>query len=114
MEKRTINRKKHLQIEYEAYLSDMEKLPRNQVTSRGYPFWDTHEASKLLEEDEESGKAKMMKPMELWKSRKEYQNFPLILFRKHIHSGSGISGIRNLLKEWQVNKVSRDFSKLTF
>lgn len=132
MEKRTSSRKKYLQIENEAYYSDMKKLPRNEVTSRGYPFWDTHEASKLLAEDEESGKAKRLKPMELWKSRKEYQDFPPTVFRKHIYqlrskqlaapfwqhkrnknAKEKYEETENLLKEWQVIKMCRDFSEMT-
>jgi hypothetical protein len=63
----------------------MRQLPASNTTSRGCPFWDTHESSKLLEEDEESGRAKELKLIELWKSRLEYQDFPLDVFRKHIY-----------------------------
>ena len=44
------------------------------------PFWDTHKASELLEVDEESGRAKELKPKALWESRKENQDFPLCVF----------------------------------
>ena len=39
----------------------------------------------LLEEDETSGVAREIKPQQLWKSRVEYQDFPLAVFRKHIY-----------------------------
>ena len=85
MVKLTGKRKKLLSDEYRSYLADMKKVPRHNTTARGYPFWDTHKASKLLEEDEESGQAKTLMPKDLWKSRKEYQDFPLDVFRKHIY-----------------------------
>lgn len=85
MLKRTNTRKRLLLDENKAYHDDMLKCPRRQETIRGYPFWDTHKASELLEEDEESGKAKELTPKELWATRKEYQDFPLSVFRKHIY-----------------------------
>jgi hypothetical protein len=32
-----------------------------------------------------TGKANSMKPKELWKTRKEYKEFPLYVFRNHVH-----------------------------
>jgi hypothetical protein len=128
MANRTEARKKQIKDEYQAYLSDMRKLPASDKTSRGYPFWDTHKASELLEEDEESGKAKELKPKELWKSRLEYQDFPLHVFRKHIYqlrykrlatpfwqykrnknARTKYEETENLLKEWQYNMLPREF-----
>lgn len=82
---RTDQRKQSIRDEYKAYQDDMMKLPRCNTTTRGYPFWDTHKASESLQEDKESGRAKELKPMALWKSRTEYQNFPIDVFRKHIY-----------------------------
>ena len=82
---RTDKRKQSIRDEYKAYQDDMLKLPRCNKTTRGYPFWETHKASELLEKDEESGRAEELKPMALWKSRKEYQDFPIDVFRKHIY-----------------------------
>lgn len=88
---------------------DRKLKPRANVTSRGYPFWHTHKAKKLLAEDVKSGKykalpslnllhfklnfnisiytgkANKMKPKELWNTKKEYKDFPLDVFRDHIH-----------------------------
>ena len=85
MADRTTKRKQLIQIEHDAFIADMRALPPNRITSKGYPFWDTHPAFELLEEDEKSGRTETMTPLELWKSRKEYQEFPLIVFRKHIY-----------------------------
>ena len=128
MANRTSARKKQIHDEHQAYLSDMRQLPVSDKTSRGYPFWDTHEASKLLEKDEESGKAKELKPKELWKSRLEYQDFPLDVFRKHIYqlrykklatpfwqykrnknARKNYEETESMLKEWQYNMLPRHF-----
>ena len=85
MSERTMKRRQLIQQEHESFMADMLAFPPNSVTSRGYPFWDTHPACKLLEEDEISGRAATMKPQVLWKSRREYQAFPLSVFRKHIY-----------------------------
>jgi hypothetical protein len=130
MAHRTTARKKQLRDEYQAYLSDMEQLPMRDATARGYPFWNTHEASKLLEKDEMSGKATELKPKQLWKSRLEYQDFPLRVFRKHIYqlrskrlaapfwqykrnknAQKNYEETENMLKEWQYNTLLKDFNE---
>lgn len=85
MSERTMKRKQLIQREHESFMADMVAFPPKSLTSRGYPFWDTHAACKLLEEDEISGRTATMKPQRLWKSRSEYQEFPLRVFRKHIY-----------------------------
>lgn len=85
MKKLTNKRKELIEKEEAAYEMDMLTLPHADLTSRGIPFWNRHDASKLLKEDEANGTAKSMKPKQLWQSRKEYQDFPLSVFRKHIY-----------------------------
>ena len=85
MKKLTDKKKMLIRYEEAAYHEDMLTLPHATTTSQGYPFWNKHRASKLLEEDETSGVAREMKPQQLWKSRVEYQDFPLAVFRKHIY-----------------------------
>lgn len=95
-------------IEVEDVERDMKLVKRHKLTVRGYPFWNTHRANKLLCEDVKSGKllllngnhdqhnntnfhiaflgkANEMKPKDLWKSRNEYKEFPLDVFRGHVH-----------------------------
>ncbi len=129
MEKRTNKRKQQLLAEKQAYESDMKKLPRSRTTSRGYPFWHTHKASELLDEDEECGKAKRLTPKELWKSREEYQAFPLSVFRGHIYqlrtkrlaapywqykrntnARKEYEETEKNLKDWQVNTMTGGFN----
>ena len=81
----TSKRKERIRNEEAAFNRDMLKLPPKNTTARGYPFWNNHPASDLLKEDETNGTAKQMKPEDLWKSRLEYQDFPLLVFRKHIY-----------------------------
>jgi hypothetical protein len=59
--------------------------PRPELTSGGYPFWDTSEAKELLTSDIENGVDKTMTSRELWHSREAYKQFPRDIFIKHIH-----------------------------
>jgi hypothetical protein len=59
--------------------------PRQHLTSRGYPYWDTPEASKLLREDIDDEKHIAMDLNEFWNSREAYKLFPKDVFRKHIY-----------------------------
>lgn len=81
----TSKRRKLIDEEEEAFQRDMLLLPRMSETSRGLPFWNKHPASSLLAADVRDGTSNRMKPQKLWKSRKEYQDFPLCVFRKHIY-----------------------------
>ena len=85
MKKLTDKKRMLISKEEAAYHEDMLTIPPATITSRGYPFWNKHPASELLKEDETSGAASEMKPLQLWKSRVEYQDFPLAVFRKHIY-----------------------------
>ena len=81
----TSKRKDRISKEEAAFNRDMLKIPPKNASIKGYPFWNNHPASYLLKEDEMNGTAKQMKPEELWKSRSEYQDFPLLVFCKHIY-----------------------------
>ena len=45
--------------------SELIAYPRGEATVHGYPFWDTHDASALLEADINDGSAAGMQPNEL-------------------------------------------------
>lgn len=85
MVKLTDKRRKQLDRDVEIFKNHMILFPRGSKTSRGKHFWDTHPSNSLLEDDTKSGKAKELKPKALWESRKEYQEFDLDDFRKHIY-----------------------------
>ena len=74
--------------EEESFKRDMLKITRRGVTSRGIPFWHTHAAAELLKQhvvEEMDNTRNKAKPLQLWRSRPEYQEFPLRIFRKHIY-----------------------------
>lgn len=81
----TDKRKLELKADKEIYECHRGRNPRNEFTSRGQPFWDTHKANDLLAKDVRSGKAKNITPLMLYSSRPEYQEFDLDVFRKHIY-----------------------------
>ncbi len=66
-----------------AFKKEKEMFPRNSTTKGGNPFWDMHEAQRLLAEDVKAGKTLQMKPSALQETRSEYQAFPLSIFRGH-------------------------------
>jgi hypothetical protein len=64
--------------------SELIAFPRAEMTIRGYPFWDTHDARDLLEKDVKDGKANRLAPSELRKTREEYKEFPPLVFCRHV------------------------------
>ena len=93
------------------YLEDMQHHPEKIITCRGTPFWNKHAARKMLIKDVQDGFGRSMGPKELWKLRKEYQDFPYDFFRKRVYE------VRN--KElagpyWQTkrNKNGRELHRL--
>lgn len=74
-----------LDAEEDRFRQYCERFPAKELTIRGEPFWHKHPAKDLLAEDVESGLAYELKPELLRATRKEYQDFSLYSFRKHIH-----------------------------
>lgn len=66
-----------------AFESESDFFPRNPTTKAGNPFWDRHEAQRLMAEDVKAGRTLQMKPSVLRESRSEYQEFPLAILRNH-------------------------------
>lgn len=69
----------------EALENDRKIYPLKTITVRGYPRWGGSRAKKLLKRDIDKGHYPRLKPSELHKRRPEYLEFPLDVFRKHIH-----------------------------
>ena len=67
-----------------AYESDRSKFPVQIIGCRGYKRWDISDAKPALRLDVQNGNHTRCKPKELQKTREEYQDFPLKVFRKHI------------------------------
>ena len=68
-----------------ALAHDLQVRPRAANNPRGYPRWERSEAERLLKIDIDESKHLTMKPKELHQKRKEYQEFPLEVFRDHIY-----------------------------
>jgi hypothetical protein len=73
-------------IDGEAIEHDRKLHPRGEKTAAGYPFWDTSAAKTLLETELSCITTNKMKPIDLWMSRPEYQEFPLKVFRCHVNN----------------------------
>jgi hypothetical protein len=63
----------------------LEKFPYAETTYWGYPSWRSHQAKHFLRFDMDEDKHNTHSPYDLWKSRIEYQEFPLHVFRQRIH-----------------------------
>ena len=80
------------------------------MTARGYPQWAHSKAKDLLCEDIDNGKHTTFKKIQkksgaevpcqqkFWRSRSEYLEFPLEVFRKHIHQELKTRKYINLLE----------------
>lgn len=64
---------------------EKEMFPRNALTARGYPFWDTHPCRTLLETDLKQGRIDNMTPFQVWNSNDQYKAFPLKVFRNNLN-----------------------------
>lgn len=64
---------------------ELRNFPQSLQGCRGYPRWDKHPARSLLRKDIEDGKYELGKAKQFHRSRREYLDFPLPVFRDHIH-----------------------------
>jgi len=131
MKKLTSKRRNMICEEEASYHRDMLKLPKETQTTRGYPFWNDHLASELLSKDEMTGVAKELKPIKLWQLRKEYQDFPLVVFRKHIYQERNkqlaapfwqhrrnknakkqFEEAQEMMREWHQDKFDRNMDEM--
>ena len=55
------------------------------ANARGYPIFQGSEAERLLQLDMDLDKHNEFEPKELYGQREEYQEWPLTVFRNHIH-----------------------------
>ena len=129
----TDKHRKQSNDEVKAFERQCLLFPRKSVTSKGKQFWGDHPAKKRLTEDTLSGKAKTLKPKELWKCHADYQAFSLEDFRKHIYQEKykQLAGpywqkkrnkigqkehekiVRKLYQEWHDTKFDEDLDEIT-
>jgi hypothetical protein len=85
MRKQMISCKLQASLDNDALLHDEKILRREKPSRNGERRWEGSEAEKLLRADMDTNQHKIMRPKELYSSRKEYhENFALVVFRKHI------------------------------
>lgn len=68
-----------------AVTNDKMLYPRPQLTSRGYPYWDTSDASRYLKWDIDNDVHNSMKMCDFYRSRPSYLLFPEKVFRNHVY-----------------------------
>ena len=76
--------KQNTQID-ESRLAHDRALMKREMTQRGYAFWPESEAKQLLIQDLKDGIHNILKPKELHQTRPQFLQFPLSVFRDHIH-----------------------------
>ena len=77
--------KRVVEIDDLAARMHLMSFPTPHMNARGYPNWKGHPAKELLEVDVAKKLQDKMKPVELQKTRNEYKEFPLHVFRKHLY-----------------------------
>lgn len=85
MQKRHLEQRGHSEVEYAALLQHRQHFPTPAVNHRGEPQWHGSDAERLLKADVTLKTHEMMAPQQLYRTRIEYQVYPLEVFRKHIH-----------------------------
>ena len=69
-----------------AHTNTLNQRPlRDEIHPPLYPKWQNSVARALLVGDIKSGFSKEMKPAVLWRTRAEYLEFPLTVFRNHVY-----------------------------
>jgi hypothetical protein len=72
-------------VDAAALAHDRAICPAPTHNYRGEPRWEGSEAERLLKEDFANAIQKTMKPSDFHKTRAEYQQYPLAVFRGHIY-----------------------------
>ncbi len=101
MQKMVTTKMQRASTEEDFLKADLLNEPEKFITCRGTPFWSKHDAKKLLSKDIDNGIGKLMPPRDLWKKRKEYQEFPLDFFRKRIYE---VRSKKLAAPYWQVKR----------
>ena len=80
-------RSRNNRAEFDAAAVAHDRLihPKPALNYRGEPRWEGSRAESLLKQDIDDKKHEMMAPAVLRDSRNEYKDYPLRVFRGHIH-----------------------------
>ena len=64
---------------------DRESHPKPAKNHRGEPRWEGSQAERLLKRDIDNRQHETLTPKALHNTQKEYKDYPLLVFRKHIY-----------------------------
>jgi hypothetical protein len=64
---------------------DHKIYPKKPANHRSEPRWEGLNAKQYLKHDVDRGKHEIMKLKALYNTQIEYQDYPLVVFQKHIH-----------------------------
>jgi hypothetical protein len=100
-----LTKRNAVKFDQEAFEKEQAAFPRNQLTKRGNPFWDTSDAKRILlvelKDDNIGPIISNMKPKEVHERHPEYKLFDLDVFRNHLyHEKSNLK--QNVF--WQVKR----------
>ncbi|KAL7554864.1 hypothetical protein ACHAWF_019046 [Thalassiosira exigua] len=78
--------REQVQFDNNVVAKHKQLFPRDNLTTRGYPHWNGHQAKEDLEDDVRDGTADKMPPRKLWATRNTYQEFPKAVFCKRVQA----------------------------
>jgi len=90
---------------------DRELHPAATHNPGGYPRWNGSDAAAFLAEDFANGLTSTMHPRELRETREEYKQFPLNVFRSHIHQLKRQTVGRTYWKAWYAERKGKKKKK---
>jgi hypothetical protein len=102
IQKQHVEKSRRAEDSSAALAHDRLLLPAPAHNHRGEPRWQGSEAERFLKLDVAENRHQLMKPRQLYDSRVVYHsNYPLEVFRKHIHQEIRL---RKLLDQYKIRK----------
>jgi hypothetical protein len=80
-------KKKKARLTFDMYALERNRKshPKPAKNHRGKPRWEGSQAKRLLTRDIDNGKHETLMPQALYNTQKEYKDYPLTMFQKHIY-----------------------------
>jgi hypothetical protein len=84
LRKKNTKKQNHASFDSKALAHDRRIYPKKEANEKGEPRWEGSDAERLLKLDFDNGKHINVNPKDLYASQKEYKEFSLEVFRKHV------------------------------
>lgn len=94
-------------VDQEACDVFLKNYPAKEFNSVGVRRWHGTKAEEYFKADMLEGKNVGVKPQDFWKSRPEYQEFPLETFRKHIGQERKLWKLENFLEDKAIKDKAK-------